>query len=280
MREKTLTRFSILLLSIAFLVIVPVIADDTVAPQLPHAFIGSVLVNNTPAGQGLVVEAVGLGVRSNIPGNPVVTLSDGTYGSVNFSSQKLMVQGNIATGTPLEFYVGGIKAEVNDVAKGDSWATSYPYTPGELTELNLRIATQPSVGQTREPTPVQTSGSSVSIVSSEVTASTGGVSGSTVLPQVPDSQGQQSGAQATEPSGSTQTGTTEQGSSSPQGEAGQTGGQGSEASPVALPASGTMTAYIVGGILFLLVIAGGVYYYTSMKKGEAEKTEESEKKEE
>ncbi len=280
MRKELLTRFSILFLSIAFLFVVPVIADDTVAPQLPHAFYGSVLVNNSPAGQGLVVEVAGAGIRSNIPGNPVTTLSDGTYGGINFSSPKLMVQGNIATGTPLEFYVGGIQAEVNDVAKGDSWATSYPYTPGELTELNLRIATQPAVGQTREPTPVQTSGSSVSVVSSEVTASTGGVSGGPVLPQVPDSQGQQSGAQGTEPSGSTQAGTTEQGSSGSQSGAGQTGGQGSEASPVSLPASGTMTAYIVGGILVLLVIAGGVYYYTSMKKCEPEKTEESEKKEE
>jgi cobalamin biosynthesis Mg chelatase CobN len=191
-----------------------------------------------------------------------------------------MVQGNIATGTPLEFYVGGIQAEINDVAKGDSWATSYPYTPGELTELNLRVATQPAVGQTREPTPVQTSASSLSVASSEVTASTGGVSGGSVLPQVPDSQGQQPGAQGTEPSGSTQAGTTEQGGSSPQGGVEQMGGQGSEASPVALPASETMTAYIVGGILVLLVIAGGVYYYTSRKKGEAEKTEEPEKKQE
>jgi hypothetical protein len=280
MRKELLTRFSILLLSIAFLFVVPVIADDIVAPQLPHAFYGNVEIVNSPAGQGLVVEAVGVGVRSNIPGNPVTTLSDGTYGSVNFSSQKLMVQGNIAIGTPLEYYVGGIRAEVNDVAKGDSWVTSYPYTPGELTELNLRIATQPAVGQTREPTPVETSASSASVVTSEVTASTGLGSGGSVLPQVPDSQGQQPGAQGTGPSGSTQAGTTEQGGSNPQGRVEQTGGQGSEASPVALPSSGTMTVYIVGGILILLVIAGGAYYYTRQKKSESGKTEELEKKEE
>ena len=280
MRKELLTRFSILLLSIAFLFVVPVIADDIVAPQLPHAFYGKVEVANSPAGQGLVVEVVGAGVRSNIPGNPVTTLSDGTYGSVNFSSQKLMVQGNIATGTPLEFYVGGIQAEVNDVAKGDSWATSYPYSPGELTEVNLRVATQPAVGQTREPTPVQTSASSVSVVSSEVTASTGVSSAGQVLPQVPDSQGQQSGAQGTGSSGDTQAGTTEQGGSSPQGGVGQTGGQGSVASPVTLTSSGTMTSYIVGGILILLVIVGGVYYYTQLKKCESEEKKETEKKEE
>lgn len=264
----------------AFLVIVPGVADDSVAqPQLPHAFYGTVEVANSPAGQGLVVEAVGAGVRSNIAGNPVTTLSDGTYGSVNFSSQKLMVQGNIETGAPLEFYVGGILAEVYDVVKGGSWATSYPYSPGELTELNLRIASQPAAGQTREPTPVQTVASSAEGTAS--TVSSGPVSGGPLLPQLPESQGQLPASEGSPqaPAGSGQPGTTGQGENPGAGSP-ESGSQGSTGGTETLTGSGSMTLLIAIGIVLLLVVAGGAYYYTSQKKGESGKTEEPEKKEE
>jgi hypothetical protein len=52
--------------------------------------------------------------------------------------------------------MSGVKAEVYPVATNGPWKENYSYFPGEITELNLRIAGQQSVGQTREPTPVQT----------------------------------------------------------------------------------------------------------------------------
>jgi hypothetical protein len=125
-------------------------------PQLPHTFYGKVLVGDNPAGAGWDVEAVGPGVISNVDGNPVKTLSGGIYGEPGMSSQQLIVQGDIEPGTPLEFYVGGIQAEVSPQSLDGPWRSNYSYIPGDITELNLRINAEPSAGQTREPTPVQT----------------------------------------------------------------------------------------------------------------------------
>lgn len=278
MKMKKICFVSVVLtLSMIVLLGIPATADEAVAqPQLPHAFYGVVEVGNSPAGQGLVVEVVGPGVRSNIPGNPVTTLPDGFYGAVNFSSPKLIIQGSVEAGTPLEFYVGGILAEVYDVAAGGPWKANYSFKPGELTELNLRIASQPAVGQTREPTPVQTYS-----VSSEVTASSTVASGGSLLPQLPESQGQQPASEGTlqTPAESGQSGATGQGEN-PVAVSPESGSQGSTGSTGTLPGSGSMTLLIAAGIVLLLVVAGGTYYYTKQKKSESGKTEEPEKKEE
>jgi hypothetical protein len=104
---------------------------------------------------GIPVEAVGPGVISGVSGNPIASGS-GAYGAPGPIGSKLIVQGDIESGTPIEFYVGGEKAEVFPVATNGPWLEAYPYLPGEVTELNLRISSQPSTGVTREPTPVQT----------------------------------------------------------------------------------------------------------------------------
>jgi hypothetical protein len=148
------------LLTIVFLlaltVFFPPVSGQVSQPQLPHTFYGKVFVGDTSAEAGLAVEAVGPGVISNVDGNPVKTLAGGIYGETGMSSQQLIVQGDIEPGTPLEFYVGGSRAEVYPVSTNGPWRANYSYIPGELTELNLRIAAQPSISQTREPTPVQT----------------------------------------------------------------------------------------------------------------------------
>lgn len=263
----------ILTLSLVILLGVPAGGDEgAVQPQLPHAFYGMVQVMGSNAGQGLIVEATGPGVRSNIAGNPVITKGDGTYGAVNFSSQKLIVQGNLEAGTPVEFFVGGIQAEVYDVAAGGPWKMNYSYKPGELTELNLRINSMPAAGQTREPTPVQTVVSSSGPISSTNQAPSGG----SLLPQVPDSSGQ------LPPGGAGSGGNTQ--SSGGQAEATrgsdqQTTGQNPAGNPVTLPATGDTTLYAAAGIVVLLVIVGGAYYYTSRKKSGTEEKKESEKKE-
>jgi hypothetical protein len=143
-------------LALSFLVLFPSVADSTpTAPLLPQTFYGSILAGESPVNPGLTLEATGPGVITEIPGNPIVTAT-GAYGSPDPMGEKLLVQGDIEIGTPIEFYVGGAKAEVFSVSTNGPWLEAYPYVPGEATELNLRIASQPAVGVTREPTPVQT----------------------------------------------------------------------------------------------------------------------------
>jgi hypothetical protein len=158
----------LLLLSclIAFFVCLQPVSGQAHGPALPHEFFGKVFVGDSPAPMGVEVEAVGPGVYSlqvelegrmiTVKGNPVATQSGGVYGGSGMSEQKLIVQGDIEPGTPLEFYIGGVKAAVYPVSMNGPWKENYSYYPGEITELNLRIAGQPLVGQTREPTPVQT----------------------------------------------------------------------------------------------------------------------------
>ena len=291
--KKICPALIVLALSTIVLLGIPAAAaadEADTQPLLPQAFYGTVEAGGSPVGQGYSVEAVGPGVSSNIEGNPVTTLADGTYGALNFTIQKLLVQGNIETGTPLEFYVGGIRAEVYDVAAGQSWNETYPFQPGEVTELNLRIASLPATGQTREPTPVQTVAVSSTVTASSTIAGSSTSSGSTsagssttdsggsVLPQVPDSSGLQPTAEVTkQPSGvsggNVQASTTGEGV--PTGASQQSGGQESQgAAPDTLPASGNMTLYIVGAILLLLALGGGAYYYTQQKKSGTEKKEE------
>ena len=285
--KKICPALVVLALSLIVLLGIPVVTADEAAPQLPQGFYGKVEAGSSPVGPGLIVEAVGPGVSSKMEGNPVTTLADGSYGALNFTSQKLIVQGDIATGTSITFYVGAIQAEVYDVAAGGPWNTTYSFQPGEITELNLRIASMPAAGQTREPTPVQTIVASSTVAASSTSAgSSTTASGGSVLPQVPDSSGLQPTAEVTQQSsggssaGTAQPGTTGQVSGA-QGESQQSGGQENQtAAPVTLPASGNMTLYIVGAILLLLVIGGGAYYYTHQKKIDTESKKDTRKKEE
>lgn len=274
--KKLYPALLVLSLSMIILLGIPATADDAAQPELPHAFYGMVEAGGSPVGKGLVVEAVGPGVLPNIAGNPVITLADGTYGAVGFASQKLVVQGDLTAGTPLGFYVGGIKAEVYDVAAGGPWKADYSFQPGEVTELNLRIASQPAAGQTREPTLVQTVAASSTAAAPPVAAS-----GGPLLPQLPDSSGQQSASGSTSQSTEGAAPTAIAGQEGiPQGGSQQSSGQESEAGPVALPSSGNMTLYIAVGILLLLAIGGGAYYFTRQKKSDTEEKKEAGKKEE
>ncbi len=139
-----------LVLSMILMLGIPATADtENTQPQLPHAFYGKVEINSIPANAGLAVEARGTGVLSNV----VNTSSSGSFGGINFTEQKLIVQGSIEPGDPVYFFVSGQQAEVWDVAKGGPWAANYSYTPGEVTELILRIASQPLAGQPIAATP-------------------------------------------------------------------------------------------------------------------------------
>jgi len=112
----------------------PALAQDV--PPLPHAFYGDLSINGNPAPVGTQVEARGEGVRTGIEGNPIVTTEPGKYGSPDPLGAKLVVQGDIAEGTIITFYVNGVAAE--ETAEWHS---------GEVTRLDLTV-TMPTVPPT------------------------------------------------------------------------------------------------------------------------------------
>lgn len=261
----------IVLLSVLF--VLPSTAESSPeAPQLPHAFYGSIEAGGSPVNPGLSVEVVGPGVMSGVSGNPIITTT-GAYGTPGPMGQKLLVQGDIEPGTPLEFYIGGAKAEIYPVATNGSWLEAYPYIPGEVTELNLRITSQPSVIETREPTSVQTR-----IPSGQVPVISG-YSG----PALPQIEVVATYQQVDVPVTQTQAGEqAEPGSSSqPEAQGGESsgtpapGGQEAGNPSSVVPATGSGSSMLIGAaIVAFLVIIGAVAYYMRRRKPEDEKKEE------
>jgi hypothetical protein len=94
-------------------------------------------VHGQPAAVGAQIEARGAGVKVGVQGNPLSVTVAGQYGSSAPLEPKLGVQGTIQNGTPIEFYVDGVKAEC--ARPGGPWQSSYPFTSGDITELNLRV---------------------------------------------------------------------------------------------------------------------------------------------
>lgn len=106
-------------------------------PALPHAFYGTVLINGSPAPIGSKVEARGEGVRIGIQGNPIETEEVGKYGSADPLGAKLVVQGDIAEGTRLTFYVNGVRAKCREPST-ETWLDSYQWHSGEVTKFDLK----------------------------------------------------------------------------------------------------------------------------------------------
>jgi hypothetical protein len=101
-------KATIFIAGVCLLLLCAVPAYGQEVPPLPHAFYGDVTINGNPAPVGTQVEARGEGVRTGIPGNPIVTTEVGKYGSADPLGTKLVVQGNIADGATLTFYVNGV----------------------------------------------------------------------------------------------------------------------------------------------------------------------------
>jgi len=95
-------------------------------PPLPHAFYGTVEINDSAAPTGTQVEARGEGVRTGIEGNPIGTTAAGVYGSAGSMGSKLVVQGDILDGAVITFYVNGV-----------STGQTAEWHNGEVTELDL-----------------------------------------------------------------------------------------------------------------------------------------------
>jgi hypothetical protein len=150
------------------MVATPVYAD--VAPTLPHAFYGVLEINGSPAPVGTEVEVRGEGVQTGIGTNPIEVTVEGEYGGgADPMEPKLVVQGNIAEGAILTFYVNGFETdytatwcsgevtEVDVVATIEEGAVPPPTTPpappdtGDSTPPDTGDSTPPDTGDSTPP---------------------------------------------------------------------------------------------------------------------------------
>lgn len=99
-------------------------------PPLPHAFFGTLTIDDKPAPIGTMVEARGEGVITEVQGNPIVTTEEGWYGNPDPLKPKLIVQGSITDGTMVTFYVNG-----------ESTGQTWEWYTGEVNQVDLTLAT-------------------------------------------------------------------------------------------------------------------------------------------
>jgi len=121
-------RKAIVFILLAFLLALgatPAYADD---PTVPHAFYGNLTINDSAAPVATSVEARGTGVTTGITGNPITTTQAGKYGGAGALDQKLVVQGDIADGAAITFYVNGVPA-----------SPTAAWHSGEITSLHLSV---------------------------------------------------------------------------------------------------------------------------------------------
>ncbi|MBI2851677.1 MAG: hypothetical protein HYX84_01040 [Chloroflexi bacterium] len=97
-------------------------------PELPHAFYGNLTVEGAPAKVGTRVEARGTGVLTGIAGNPLTTTLQGAYGGPGSFDPKLVVQGAIAQGATVSFFVDGKPA-----TQTATWVS------GQISRLDLTV---------------------------------------------------------------------------------------------------------------------------------------------
>ena len=109
---------------------------NAVDPILPHIFYGDAKINGFPA-------PVDTTITAKVSGDVVedyITDVAGFYGTTQLTGNAFEVQGEIEDGEAITFYIDGIQAECYDVEAGGSWMTSYPFTSGDQTHLNLSIS--------------------------------------------------------------------------------------------------------------------------------------------
>ena len=164
MRMK-MVAFMLLALLLA-LAVTPVYAD--VAPSLPHAFYGTVDINGSPAPVGTLVKVVGEGVEIGVGTNPIEVTVEGEYGGgADPMAPKLVVQGSVAEGTSVTFYVNGFDTgqtavwqsggvtEVNLAATIEDGAV--PDEPDDPTPPDTGDSTPPDTGDSTPPEPTEPS---------------------------------------------------------------------------------------------------------------------------
>jgi len=135
--NRHMARLFILVLILVAVFRATVVQAQGLPPPLPQAFLGTVEVNGQPVPVGTQVEARGTGVKTGMPGNPFVVVVSGMYGGASRSEAKLVVQGDLTNGDPLEFYIDGVRAQC--ARPGEAWQDTFPFQEGVVTELNLRV---------------------------------------------------------------------------------------------------------------------------------------------
>jgi hypothetical protein len=132
----------------------PAVFAQDAPPTPPHAFLGEVTIDGQPAPVGTTIEARGEGVRTGIPGNPITITEAGRYGGPSPAEEKLIVQGRVADGAALTFYVNGRPAQC--ALPGGAWQDAFPFQALAVTPLNLRVGEAPA-GQPTPPPPAASS---------------------------------------------------------------------------------------------------------------------------
>ena len=157
MGKQSLNRHRVALLIVGAILVAAFAAAPVYAqvPVIPQAFYGTIEINGQPAPVGTVVEARGPNVKTGIRANPLTTTEAGKYSGPSGNDIKLAVQGNITNGTPIEFYVNGVKAEC--AAPGGPWQSSYPFQSEAVTELSLRVGQGATPTATQQSAPASTS---------------------------------------------------------------------------------------------------------------------------
>jgi hypothetical protein len=159
MKQKfmSLLWMRLILVGVIFITLCASLDSLTFAqPTVPQAFYGTVEIGGEPAPPGIMVEARGGGVRTGDEiDNPITITEAGEYGNPE-EEKFLVVQGDLADGDEIEFYVNGVRAECQDPATGE-WVDTYPFEVGGFTELNLRTeAAEPTPGPSPTPRPSPT----------------------------------------------------------------------------------------------------------------------------
>ncbi|MDH7509616.1 MAG: hypothetical protein QHH04_01050 [Methanolinea sp.] len=108
-------------------------------PLIPHSFYGTITAAGSPVPAGVPVEVDAPGIRKGVPGNPVYS-NEGGYGSPDPFKPRLAAQGTVEPGTELAFFVGGVRAEVRPAGTESEWQSVFAYSPGGVTNLDLRVS--------------------------------------------------------------------------------------------------------------------------------------------
>jgi hypothetical protein len=150
-------------LLLALLCTPPIAVAQEGPPPPPHAFFGEVTVDGRPAPAGAVIEGRADGIRTGIPGNPITVVEPGRYGGPTGREEKLVLQGRVADGLALAFYIDGVRAMC--AVPGGEWQESFPFQSGGVTALNLRVGSAPAVASlppATEAAPTQSAGAAPS----------------------------------------------------------------------------------------------------------------------
>ena len=148
------------------LALVPASALADAPPQMSHVFYGTVTVDGEDAPVGTVITASVAGLEYTY-----TTEVEGEYGYNPAPSFFIPAEG-LEDGDLIEFYIGGLQAELYDV-NADETRDSYPFEIGGATNLNL------SVGEVPPPTLTAEAGGPYSGTEEESITLAGSASGGT-----------------------------------------------------------------------------------------------------